>query len=81
MIQGLTLYDFRAGIGQEAFPLVLKVFVNDVGYSSIQYGITQKLQSFVVQPSTVAAFNGRGFVVEGLLVELDVIGIKTEYLV
>ena len=80
-VQCITLYDFGAGIGQETFPLVLKVVENDVGYDRIQYGIAQKLQPFIVQPSAVTAFYGRGFMVEGLFIKVDVIGIKTEYLV
>ena len=80
-VHRLALYDFGTGVGQESFPLVLKVFVNDIGYDRIQYGITQKLQPFIIQPSAVTAFYGRRFMEEGLFIKVDVIGIKTEYLV
>lgn len=80
-VHRFALYDFGAGVGEESLPLVLEVFVNDIAYDCIQYGIAQKLQPFVVQPSAVTAFYGRGFMEEGLFIKVDVIGIKTEYLV
>ena len=47
--QRLTLYELRAGIGEESLALALEMAIDDVAHHSIKNGITKKLQPFIIE--------------------------------
>ena len=61
--------------------LTLVVTVNNVTYSSVEYSITQKLQSLVVQRLALVVALADALVHQRHLVILDVVRIESQYLV
>ena len=55
--------------------------VNDVTHSSVEYSITQELQSLVVQRLALVVALADALVHQRLLVILDVAGIESQYAV
>ena len=78
LVECFALHDFRAGIGQESFASSLKVAIDNISNYGIQYRIAQKLQSLVVeQSSLIGAYGGR-FMQQGLLVVLQLAGVEAQ---
>ena len=66
--KSFSLYNPTAGVGQESFVLVGKVFVHDVSYYRIENGVSEKLQPFVALEVVSSVVIGVGFMCKCLLV-------------
>ena len=77
----LSRNEFRACIRQESLALAFVVAIDDISHSRIKDGITQELQSLVVQRLSFVVALANTLVDECLTVVLDVAGIEAEYLI
>ena len=77
-VQGLTLYQFAAGAGEESLTLAFKMSVYDISHHRIQDGIAKELKPFVVQRFAFFRPLGHTLVHEGEFVIFDVAGIKAD---
>lgn len=76
----LALHYLASGVGEKAFAPQGKVMEDDFADDSIQHGIPQKLQPFVVELRTLIGVSRHRFVHQGLLIEANVSGIKAKHI-
>ena len=80
-VQRFARYNLGAGVGQETFPFSFKLPINEITNNGIQDGIPQELQSLVVHQTALIRLDGRRFMEQSLLIDMNVMRIKTQYLI
>ena len=73
------MYDLGTCVCQETFPFSFETFIDNISYDGVEDGVTQKLQSLVVQRTSLLGADGRLLMQERLFVDLDIVRIKSEY--
>ena len=72
-------YQFGARVRQEPLTLTLVMTIDDIAHRSIEYGVTQELQPFVVKRLAFVVALADALVHQRHLVILDVAGIESQY--
>ena len=72
-VQGLTLHELGACVGEEAFPLAGEMAIDDVAHGSVEHSVAQKLQALVVHGLALGVALEQALVHECKLVERDVV--------
>ena len=57
------------------------MLINDITYSSVEYGITKKLKSLIIKRFALVVALTDAFVHQRHLVILDVAGVESQYLI
>ena len=72
-VQGLTLHELGARVGEEALSLAGKMAIDDVAHGSVEHSVAQKLQALVVHGLALGVAFEQALVHERELVERDVV--------
>ena len=75
-VECFALHEFGACIGEEALAFARKVAVDDVAHGSVENGVAQKFQSFVVHRLALGVALEHAFVHECQLIVADVVRIE-----
>ena len=80
-VKGVALYNLASCAGEEAFALAFKVAEHYVAHDGVEDCVAEELEPLVVdEPPLGVALVGAA-VQQRLLVDVDVVGIKSEYCV
>ena len=79
--QRCTTHQLRTGIGQKALALALKMAEHDVAHNSVEDGIAQKLETFVVLRTALFVLPSYTFMQQSLLIKTDVMRIEAQNVV
>ena len=77
-VERLALYDFASCRGKESFALAFEVTENYVAHDGVEYCVAKELKAFVVYGFTLCVALGHAAVHERLLVEVDVVRVKSD---
>ena len=75
------MHDFGTCICEKTFATAFEMLIDNISHDGVKNGVTQELQSFIIQRASLFRADGGGFVQQSLLVELNVAGIDPQNLI